>query len=160
MLPSPVTDLQPLPPPASRYHPQGIRRNFSWILAGDFINAVAGWLLLSLLNKRTGDATDAGIYLLGQAISAPVIMLTNLELVGALITDAQRRYPYGVYLSLRLVTSIVGVLLIVAIAAAGDYPLSTVLAIGLVGVSMAIAMFRDVLQAIMKHNECMGLVGG
>jgi O-antigen/teichoic acid export membrane protein len=140
------------------YPKLSIQQNFSRVFIGDCVYAIAAWLMLVVLIKL-GSESLVGIYALGVAISVPVNTLTNLGLTGGLFTDSSKRCPYGRYLALRLLTSVVSVLVVGGIVFAIDYsPIERTVVI-LVAVSTAIAAFREILLTIMRRAECMNLVG-
>jgi O-antigen/teichoic acid export membrane protein len=128
------------------------------VSGGDLVYAACGWLILILLVKL-GTAELVGVYALGVAVSMPVSVLVGLGLTGGLITDVSRGCNYGRYISLRLVTAAVSILLVSAITVYADYSPADRLVVILVAVSTAIASVREIFLAAMKRNECMSLVG-
>src|SRR5262249_28329886 len=101
-----------------------------WALAGNVGYAACQWAVLVVV-ARLGSATDVGRLALGLALSAPVVILANLQLRAVQATDARREQPFGVYLGLRLVTTPAA---LVALALGLGYDggtLAVVLAIGL-----------------------------
>lgn len=140
------------------YRKLSVRRNFLWVLAGDFIYSLSGWLILILLVKL-GSTELVGVYALGVAVCMPVSMLVNLGLTGGLVTDVSSPCRYGRYLALRLLSAAISILVVAVIVFMVDYTPRDRLVVLLVGVSTAIAAVREILLAVMKRNECMSLVG-
>jgi O-antigen/teichoic acid export membrane protein len=108
--------------------------NFRWALLGRIAHAGSQWAALAVLAKLTSPGA-VGRYSLGLALTAPVIMLTNLHLRAVQVTDARRQYAFGHYLALRLVMTAVALLAIAGLALGGGYDRETaavVLALGLV----------------------------
>src|ERR1700722_789398 len=81
-----------------------LRTNFSWTLAGNLVYAGCQWGMLVVLAKL-GSPQLVGQFALGLAVTAPVIMLSNLQLRGVLATDAREEHTFSDYLELRLVTT-------------------------------------------------------
>src|ERR1700716_121612 len=84
-----------MPPPAS------LRSNFSWTFAGNATYAAGQWAILSLLAKL-GSSEMLGQYALAVALTAPVVMLSHLNLRAVLATDVAQKYPFQDYLAVRL----------------------------------------------------------
>jgi O-antigen/teichoic acid export membrane protein len=105
-----------------------LRRNAALNLIANAGYAACQWAVMLML-ARAGSAHLLGLFSLGMAVTAPLMLLTNLQLRNLLATDVGAdRYALGHYLALRLATLSVAVLLIAAIAAAlhGDreeYPI-------------------------------------
>ena len=95
-----------------------LRRNAALNLIAIAGYAACHWAVLLIL-ARAGSAHLLGLFSLGMAVTAPLMLLTNLQLRNLLATDVgDDRYALGHYLALRLVTLSVAVLLIAAIALA------------------------------------------
>src|ERR1700674_4553211 len=93
-----------------------LRVSFSWTLAGNVIYALCQFGMLSALAKL-GNASIVGQYALALAIAAPVFMLTNLQLRAVQATDSRHEYGFADYFTLRTVSTLLGFLVIVGIAA-------------------------------------------
>src|SRR6516165_2263483 len=101
-----------------------LRINLLWTLAGNVIYAASQWGMLILLAKLSGPET-VGQFALGLAITAPVFMLTNLQLRAVQATDARRDFLAGDYLALRLITTAVACLAVGVLALAGGFRAAT-----------------------------------
>jgi len=112
--------------------PLSLRVNFSWTFAGNVIYAACQWGILVVLAKL-GSPKMVGQFALGSAITAPVIMFTNLQLRAVQATDAKDEYSFGDYFSLRLLTTALAFLIIVCIAALSGYSMITAMVILAVG---------------------------
>src|SRR5215203_1463425 len=95
----------------AEYRPLTLRRNFSWSFAGNVLYAAAQWGMLAILAKM-GSPEMVGQFALGLAVTAPVIMFTNLNLEAVQATDARHQYRFGDYLALRLVGSTLALVVI------------------------------------------------
>ena len=78
-----------------------LRSNVAWALAGNVGYAACQWAVLVVV-ARLGSAADVGRLALGLALSAPVMILANLQLRAVQATDALHEHPFGIYLGLRL----------------------------------------------------------
>ncbi len=134
------------PPPLS------LRSNFSWTLAGNVVYAGCQCGILMVLAKL-GSPEWVGQFALALALTAPVIMLTNLQLRAIQVTDARREYRFGHYLALRLATTALALLIVAGIAC--GYRLETALVILAVGLSKAFESLSDVVYGLLQLHERM-----
>ncbi|HXG09741.1 MAG TPA: hypothetical protein VNK04_08125 [Gemmataceae bacterium] len=127
---------------------RSLRRNFSWTVAGNAVYAGCQWLMVVALAKL-GTPELVGQFALGLAVTAPVIMLFNLQLRGMLATDARREYRFADYLALRLATSAaaLGVILGVGLAYGAA---AVIVAIGL---AKAVEAVSDIYYGLMQQHE-------
>lgn len=93
-----------------------LRVGFSWSFVGWLGYAACQWLMLSVMAKL-GSSLVVGQFAYALALCAPVFMLTNLQLRGVQSTDALSEYRFSDYMTLRLLGSTAGVLLIGAACA-------------------------------------------
>jgi O-antigen/teichoic acid export membrane protein len=128
--------------------------NFSWTFIGNFIYAVCQWGMLVLLAKL-GSPEMVGQFTLGLAVTAPVIMLTNLQLRIVQATDAKKQYLFSDYLGLRLIATTVALLVITVISLSGGYQWETSLIIFLIGVSKAFESISDIYYGLIQQYERM-----
>jgi O-antigen/teichoic acid export membrane protein len=106
--------------------PASLRSNFAWTFAGNALYAAGQWALLSLLAKL-GGSEMLGEYALAMAITAPVAMLSHLNLRALIATDVTGKHPFGDYLTVRLGATVVG-LAAIALLAEGN---PVILAVGI-----------------------------
>src|SRR5258708_34639351 len=85
--------------------------DFSWMFAGNAIYAGGQFAILMLLAKMVSPEL-VGQYALGLAIVYPVMMLTNLQLRAVMTSGARQQVHFGHYLSLRLLTTSLALLII------------------------------------------------
>ena len=140
----------PCAKPAPR--PLSLRSNFSWTFAGNVVYAGCQWGMLMVLAKL-GSPERVGQFALGLAVTAPVIMFTNLQLRAIQATDARREYRFGHYLALRLATTALALLVIAGIAC--GYRLETALVILAVGLAKAFESLSDVVYGLLQAHERM-----
>lgn len=133
--------------------PLTLRRNFSWTLVGNVIYAASQWGILVLLAKL-GDPIMVGQFTLGLAVTAPIFMLTNLQLRAIQATDAAQRYQFSDYLGLRIIGTGLAILITVAIACSG-YRQETGLVILLIGLAKALESLSDLFYGLIQQHERM-----
>ena len=131
-----------------------LRQNFSWTLVGNIVYAGCQWGMLVVLAKMT-NTEMVGRFALGLAITAPIIILSQLQLRGIQATDAKNEYDFNDYLSLRLFTTVLALCMIIGVVTFGDYPTETDLIIMAVGFSKAFESISDVCYGLMQQHERM-----
>lgn len=134
--------------------PLTLRRNFSWIFAGNVIYAACQWGMLVVLAKL-GSPEMVGQFTLGLAVTAPVVMFANLQLRVIQATDAKHQYVFGDYLGLRLISSGLALVAILAIALAAGYRRETTLVILVVGLAKVVESISDVIHGLIQQHEQM-----
>jgi O-antigen/teichoic acid export membrane protein len=140
--------------------PQGLSLgvNFSWNLSGNFVYGGCQWGLLVVLAKFT-DPEMVGRFALGFAITAPIMMLCNLQLSGLQAVDARGEFSFAHYLGLRLITTTLALTAIVMVTLWADYSLHVALMVLLIGFAKAIESISDVYYGFMQRHERMDFIG-
>lgn len=131
-----------------------LRRNFSWTFVGNALYAAAQWGMLTALAKL-GTPEMVGQFALGLAITAPVILFANLQLLAVQATDARDQYHFADYLTLRLVTTLLALMVISGIVYVAGYRRETALVILLVGLAKAFEAVSDVFYGLFLRHERM-----
>jgi O-antigen/teichoic acid export membrane protein len=131
-----------------------LRHNFSWTFIGNVVYAACQWGMLVVIAKL-GSPEMVGQFTLGLAVTAPVIMFTNLQLRALQATDARHEYTFGDYLGLRLIATGVGILIILGITLTTGYPWEKLLVILVVGLAKAIESISDVFYGLSQRHEQM-----
>ncbi|WP_205543935.1 lipopolysaccharide biosynthesis protein [Rubrobacter indicoceani] len=134
-----------------------LHRNFSWVLAGNLVYAASQWGMLTALAKL-GSPEMVGQFGLGLAITAPIILFSNLNLLAAQSTDARREYAFGDYAALRTATTALALVLIFLLVAFGGYARETALVVLLIGVSKAVESFSDLTYGLYMQRERMDYI--
>ncbi|GAB4180529.1 MAG: lipopolysaccharide biosynthesis protein [Coleofasciculaceae cyanobacterium] len=134
--------------------PLTLRRNFSWTLVGNVVYAACQWGMLVVLAKL-GSREIVGQFTLGLAVTAPVLMLANLQLRAVQVTDARHEYRFGDYLGLRLITTGLALLVIILITVVAGYRWETSLIILVVGLAKAVESVSDVFYGLLQQHERM-----
>jgi O-antigen/teichoic acid export membrane protein len=129
-----------------------LRVSFSWTLAGNLIYALCQFGLLSTLAKL-GSAAIVGRYALALAITAPVFMLTNLQLRGVQATDARHEFEFADYFTLRGISTLLGIVVIAGITTFLHFDLATKALILLVACAKGIETIGDVIAGHLQKFE-------
>ncbi|WIV20011.1 oligosaccharide flippase family protein [Paenibacillus polygoni] len=132
--------------------PLSLKKNFSWTFVGNLIYALTQWGLLVSLAKF-GDPEMVGQFSLALAITAPVLMLTNLQLREIQSTDTDNLYVFGDYLGLRILTSLIAFIAIFLISL--NYPWEISLVIICIGIAKIVESLSEVIFGLLQKNEVM-----
>jgi O-antigen/teichoic acid export membrane protein len=127
----------------ARQQTASLRFNFTWTFAGNMVYAACQWGALIVLAKLTSPEV-VGQYALGLAIAAPAVMFANLQLRWVLTTDVKTRYPFGAYLSFRILTTAAAMAIVAGVALALHYNWRTALVVLLVGAAQSIEAISDI----------------
>lgn len=134
-----------------------LKKNFSWTLISNIIYAFSQWLILIVIAK-IGTPEMLGEFSLGLAITAPIFLLTNLQLRAIQATDAKSLYDFEYYFTLRLISGIVSMSIIFILVGLINYPLETKIVVILVALTKFIESVSDVTHGLMQKNERMDYI--
>lgn len=134
--------------------PLSLRRNFSWTFIGNAVYAACQWGMLVVLAKL-GSPEMVGQFTLGLAVTAPIVMLTNLQLDIVQATDAKEQYAFSDYLGLRLIGTTIALVAIAMVTLWTGYSLQTSLVILLVGLAKAFESVSDIFHGLIQQHERM-----
>ncbi|SDN56909.1 lipopolysaccharide biosynthesis protein [Bacillus sp. OK048] len=134
-----------------------LRRNFSHMLIGNATYSLSQWgILISLAKLSSTEAV--GVYTLGIAVTAPIILLTDLQLRTILATDAKKDYSFENYLSLRVFMSMIAFLIIIFLLLMGGYDSHVSLIILLMGMTKIIETYCEIHYGFFQKHERMDLI--
>ncbi|MHC5111517.1 MAG: oligosaccharide flippase family protein [Planctomycetota bacterium] len=142
-----------------------LRANFSWTFAGNAVNAACQWGVLAVLARlAAGDqsALAVGQFVLGLAITAPVMAIAMLQLRNLLVTDAKGDFEFADYFGLRLFWTTVGLAVICGIVAFKIYrglDMQAAIVVILVGVSKCADSLSDIVRGLFQRMERMDYSG-
>ncbi|MFA6003553.1 MAG: lipopolysaccharide biosynthesis protein [Elusimicrobiota bacterium] len=134
-----------------------LKKNFAVTLLGNFAYGGAQWAMIVVIAKL-GTPEMMGRFVLAMAVTAPVVMFSNLSLRAVLATDAQEKYAFGDYLALRLLMLSGAVLLIVVMALFSGYDRELAWVVVLVGLAKAFEAVSDLFFGLMQHHEKMSRI--
>lgn len=129
-----------------------LRANFAWTFAGNVLYGACQWGMLSVLAKL-GNPSIVGQFTLGLAVAAPVFMFTNLQLRAVQATDVSVETGFANYFTLRLLSTLLGLMAIVALLPFAGTSSSVRVVILLVAVSKCIECMSDVTAGLLQREE-------
>lgn len=127
------------------------------MLVGTTVYAACQWATLIVLTRRCSPA-EVGLFAWALALAAPVLMLLNLQLRAVQVTDVAAKFSFAEYLTLRLWTTALALIVIVG---AGFILAPSSIAVGvisLVGISKCLEAVSDGLYGHMQRHERLDLV--
>ena len=131
-----------------------LRSNFSWTLAGNVFYSACQWGMLISLAKL-GTPEVVGLFALALAITAPVIMLSNLNLRAVQATDAKYDNRFGDYLALRIISSTLALFAMVGVISVFGYSINTALVILVIGIVKILESISDIIYGLLQQHERM-----
>jgi O-antigen/teichoic acid export membrane protein len=124
---------------------------------GQAICAASQWGILITL-ARIGGPEMVGRFALALALTAPVMLFSNLALRAALVTDVRGEHPLGRYLALRLATTVLATAAIGLALVVIGYERSTALLILAVALAKACENQSDILHGIAQRHGRFDLI--
>ncbi len=131
-----------------------VKANFRWTLAGNLVNAVSLWGMLTVL-ARLGSPEVLGQFVLGLSIAAPVMALTMLQLRHVQVTDARQEYGFEHYFGTRVTWTGVGLAAIAACVWLGGFDAQTAWVVILVGLAKCVDSVTDIVRGLFQQRERM-----
>ena len=119
------------------------------------IYTITQWGILVLL-ARLGSAEDVGRFGLGLAISAPVVLVFGLQLRLVIATDTSNDYDFSDYLTLGIITSVLGFMFVSSITWGLGYRGEKLLVIVLIGVAKSVETIIEICIGLYQKHERMG----
>jgi O-antigen/teichoic acid export membrane protein len=104
---------------------------------------------------RFGTPEMVGKFALGLALTAPVVMFSNLQLRAVIATDARRDFYFRDYLSLRYISTALALFVIVGIALFGGYQKETKAVIIFIGLAKSFEALSDIFYGLLQRDERM-----
>ena len=145
-----------------RTEPLSLRRNFSWTFIGNVVYAALQWAMLIVLNKvGTTEQIElqVGLFALGLSVTAPIIMLANAQLRNVQAADVKQEYTFGDYFGQRLISSVVGFILIIIISLVSQYSTEALIIILIMGLAKVFEMLSDIFFGLIQQYEQMDYIG-
>jgi O-antigen/teichoic acid export membrane protein len=136
---------------------KSLRPNISWTFAGNVIYAACQWGMLVVMAKL-GSPEMVGRFAFALAVTAPVLMLTNLQLRAVEATDVTGQFAFSDYLALRIVCTGLALAAIVAFAAYSHLPMLVAAVIVVVAVAKGAESISDAIYGLVQRNERMDLI--
>lgn len=134
-------------------------RNVAWAVKGNLFYALSQWVLLVILAKFGGPEL-VGRYSLGLVVTAPIVLLTSLQLRSLLASDFLDTHHFSDYVRLRIITSAITMAVLCGIVLVVHYSSAQAMVILLIGVAKILESGSDILYGMMQKRERMDLIGG
>nr|MBA3276772.1 oligosaccharide flippase family protein [Chloroflexia bacterium] len=128
--------------------------NVAWTISGNVGYAVCQWLILVALAKL-GSPEHVGQFALGLGLTAPVMLLSNLNLRAVQATDTRNDHPFDDYVRLRIATTAAALLVCLGIVAFASLALDTALVVAFVALAKASESISDVYYGRLQKHERM-----
>jgi O-antigen/teichoic acid export membrane protein len=135
---------------------RSLRLNFSWTLVGNAVYGGTQWGILVLL-ARLGSSEAVGVFSLGLAITAPIMLFSSLQLRAVQATDARLEFQFQDYAGLRIMTTIIAACVIFVVGCA-LYRGETALTIAAFALSKGIESLSDIVYGLWQQQERMDLI--
>jgi O-antigen/teichoic acid export membrane protein len=128
-------------------------REFSWALSSNVIYYACQWGLVVVLAKL-GTPADVGAYALGIAVTAPILMFASFQQRNLVASDVREEYSFNEYITFRVVSLAVAMLLVCGISTFTQTTLSNVLIIILVGLALTSEYVSETYFGLLqKHSR-------
>ncbi|MCP1160720.1 oligosaccharide flippase family protein [Bacillus infantis] len=132
-------------------------KNFSWSIFGSSIYALSQWLLIIII-MRFGSPYDAGVYSLGLAICAPLVMLANLNFRALQSTNLSMKMGFNSFKRIRVfgLLFIIGFLFVYLVVS--GYNNEIFLSLFLMALCKIIESCSDLYYGLFQYNERLDIV--
>jgi O-antigen/teichoic acid export membrane protein len=132
-------------------------KNFSWSFIGSSIYALSQWLLLIII-MRFGSPYDAGIYSLGLAICAPLVMLINLNFRALQSTNLSLEMGFNSFKRVRVFGLLFIIVVMLAYLFVSDHNNEIIIALSLIALSKIVESISDLYYGLFQYNERLDIV--
>ena len=132
-------------------HFDRLRADFIWGVVGNVLYSASQFGVVIALAKLV-HPEQVGEYAIGMAVSAPIALFANLQLRVLLTSELRELFSFGQYLTFRLVSLTVAVLLIASVAACvlPNWRLRTIAV--LVGLGLALEFLGETYYGLMQKH--------
>lgn len=133
-----------------------LKKDFAWTFVGNVTYAATQWAVLAML-ARLGSKAAVGQFSLGLAITSPIMLFSGLQLRSVQATDSKCAHSFGDYAGLRLLTTGLGLVAVLALSRAA-YRGEVALVVSACGLSKAIESLSDIIYGLWQRRERMDLI--
>lgn len=118
------------------------------------VYAICQWGMLIVLAKL-GSPDIVGHFAMAVAITAPIILIANMQLRGVQATDAKKEYFISDYLAVRMISTMVALIITVLIVSFGRFsPMAFVVTI-ILALAKSVESLSDVFYGFFQQHEHM-----
>lgn len=132
-----------------------VKDSYIWNTIGGMLNAGQSALLLIVIS-RTNSVEDAGVFSIAYAIACLVVTVGKWGMRNYQVTDVQEKYSYGNYVSSRIVTCILMIILIFYYIIKGmlfsDYTMKKSIVIFLLGLLKMLDAVEDIVHGMFQKK--------
>jgi O-antigen/teichoic acid export membrane protein len=135
-----------------------LRAKLSWSLGGNLIYALSQWLIVTVI-ARFGSAEDLGVYSLGLAITAPIVLFFNFQLRTILATDRKNEYNFPQYLGGRIIHLSISFIIVMPVAILYSDDKKTIIVIILMGLVKYFEALSDICMGYFQKKGKVDIIG-
>ncbi len=135
-----------------------VKRNFSWIFAGNIVYAACQWGMIATLAKL-GTAKSVGDFSWGMAIGAPIVLFAALQLRGIQATDAANQYTFAEYFTLHIGMMLVAFCAVMATGIVTSGTGISFMIVITIGVMKGVDATSEVIFGYFQQREQMRTIG-
>ncbi|WP_339200407.1 oligosaccharide flippase family protein [Peribacillus sp. FSL P2-0133] len=137
---------------------KNIFSKLSWSLFGNIIYALSQWIIITII-ARFGSTADLGVYSLGLAITAPIVLFFSFQLRTFLATDSNNEYNFAQYFGGRIIHLTISFILIIPIAFLYSNNIETILVIILLGIIKYFEGLSDICMGLYQKKSKIDIIG-
>ena len=134
-----------------------VKINFMWMLAANVIYSFFQWLSVPLIGRLTNWET-LGVFVLGISVNSPIFIFSWLQLRAIQATDSTQRYPFGLYMYARCLTTCVAFLLVLSVGVVSITDANTFDVVMSLSIVKIIESLSDIIYGRFQREEEMDLI--
>lgn len=135
-----------------------IKSKLTWSLFGNIIYALSQWAIVTIIAKY-GSTQELGVYSLGLAVTAPIILFFNFQLGTILATDSRNEFDFKHYFGNRIINLSIAFLVILPLSFTYNDNGNTVLVIILMGLVKYFEALSDICMGFFQKKGRIDLIG-
>ncbi|WP_330501360.1 oligosaccharide flippase family protein [Peribacillus frigoritolerans] len=135
-----------------------ISSKISWSFGGNLIYALSQWIIITVI-ARFGSTTELGIYSLGLAITAPIVLFFSFQLRTILATDSKQEYDFSQYFGGRIIHLTISLVIIIPIAFLYSSNVENILVIILLGIIKCVEGLSDICMGFYQKKSKIDIIG-
>src|SRR5699024_1471788 len=134
-----------------------LKANTVWNLSGSLIQAFSNWIILIIIAKLS-TAEMVGVFTLGLAITAPLLLLMRFHLRNAITSDVGYKYSFNEYYTLRTYSSILFVISMIIIMFFYSIDTYSQITIIVLSIGKYFESMSDIMQGYWQREERLDIV--
>lgn len=134
------------------------RSGMLWMSSGLAIHMFCQWGIAIALAKLA-NVELLGEFGLAQAVCTPIFFLTNMGLRAGKATDVHQLYDFRTYHGVRIISGLVGLLLVIAVALILQRSWFSLSVFLLVAVTKAVETASDLFYGLLQSKRRLGIIG-